>query len=231
MHRWIFDLRHPRPHAIGYDYSIGAVHGDDTPLLPLGPLLEPGRYDVALNVDGETQHATFNVLKDPRMAADADALHEATTFAIDIDAELDAAFLANGEMVAVREQIEALEKQDAFAHGADLRRQADRLLAAMRVLVDGDKRASPSIATLSGRLTPIATDVTASDRAPTAAQRTLFAQTSAPLHDALQRWHALRDGDLQRLDRQLAAAGLAPVVLPGIDGIRLPGAGEARDRP
>src|SRR5204863_7801326 len=40
-HRFVWDLRYPRPRAPQYEYSIAAVHGLDTTLLPAGPLAPP----------------------------------------------------------------------------------------------------------------------------------------------------------------------------------------------
>ena len=40
----------PRPEAIAYSYSIGAIMGRDTPITPEGPMAVPGDYQVVLKV-------------------------------------------------------------------------------------------------------------------------------------------------------------------------------------
>ena len=52
-HRFVWNLRWPRPKAVEYSYSIAAVLGEDTPLAPEGAMALPGDYDVALIVELE----------------------------------------------------------------------------------------------------------------------------------------------------------------------------------
>ena len=52
MHRFVWDLRYPRPNALRYNYSIAAVWTVGTPVIPLGPLVMPGKYKVVLTVNG-----------------------------------------------------------------------------------------------------------------------------------------------------------------------------------
>ena len=56
-HRWVWDLRRPRPKAVSYNYSIAAIWGLDTPLDPRGQFVEPGRYTAVLTADGRQQTA------------------------------------------------------------------------------------------------------------------------------------------------------------------------------
>lgn len=51
-HRLVWNLRHARPKAVEYKYSIAASWTDGTPVLPDGPLALPGEYRVSLLVDG-----------------------------------------------------------------------------------------------------------------------------------------------------------------------------------
>src|SRR5439155_1044512 len=45
-HRFVWDLRGPRPKAEEYEYSIAAISGEDTPAEPEGVLVPPGIYSV-----------------------------------------------------------------------------------------------------------------------------------------------------------------------------------------
>jgi hypothetical protein len=65
MHRFVWDLRYPRPGAVQRDFPISAiVH--DTPLEPLGVLAVPGVYTVTLTVDGKTFTQPITLKMDPR---------------------------------------------------------------------------------------------------------------------------------------------------------------------
>lgn len=77
MHRWVWDLRMPRPVSLRYEYPISAVPGR-TPLVPQGPLVLPGTYTVRLTADGQTETQPLTVKMDPRIhtsAADLEKLH------------------------------------------------------------------------------------------------------------------------------------------------------------
>lgn len=66
--RFVWDLRGPRPLAPEYEYSIAAVPDEDTPLLPQGCMVLPGRYKVRLNVNGKATEQPLEVKQDPRSA-------------------------------------------------------------------------------------------------------------------------------------------------------------------
>jgi photosystem II stability/assembly factor-like uncharacterized protein len=73
-HRFVWDLRYPRPKSERYDYMISAVAGEDTPLEPRGPLALPGRYTVRLTVDGAVHEQPFVLEMDPRVKVESEAL-------------------------------------------------------------------------------------------------------------------------------------------------------------
>jgi photosystem II stability/assembly factor-like uncharacterized protein len=72
MHRFAWDLREAAP-AADQDLPISAVP-HDTPRVPQGPLVVPGRYLVSLNVDGHVMESTVEVVMDPRVVFSNEAL-------------------------------------------------------------------------------------------------------------------------------------------------------------
>src|SRR5262249_34245469 len=64
--RFFWDLRYARPRTQEYEYSIAAVPGQPTLLLPAGPYVLPGRYELRLTVDSLTLRQTLTVVQDPR---------------------------------------------------------------------------------------------------------------------------------------------------------------------
>ncbi|MGN6520518.1 MAG: hypothetical protein ACTHK2_13935, partial [Dokdonella sp.] len=230
MHRFTWDLRTARPHAISYDYSIAAVHGRDTALTPQGVLVPPGTYDVALIVDGATLHAPLEVKADPRNPASAASLDASLAFARELAGSLERAYLAYGELQALRAQLDAARKGDGALAG-DARKPIDALYHATTPLVSGAGADKPGIATVSGVLSSVYTDVEGADRAPTAAQRAVQADYDARLAALLQRWQALRDGDVKKVDAQLVAMGKPAIRWPALEEVRLEGEGEAKDLP
>jgi len=73
-HRFVWDLRHPRPKSERYDYMISAVAGENTPVEPRGPLALPGRYTVRLTVDGAVHEQPLVLTMDPRVQVAPEAL-------------------------------------------------------------------------------------------------------------------------------------------------------------
>jgi hypothetical protein len=73
-------------------------------------------------------------------------------------------------------------------------------------------RGEDNLAAIAAVLTPLATDLEGADRAPNAPQREAFDLYRKRLDAALAKWQALLNGEIRDLDRQVRAAGLAPVV-------------------
>ncbi len=67
MHRFVWDLRDPAPRSLQQDLPISAVV-HDTPRVPEGPLVVPGRYTVRLEVDGRVLVRPLRVAMDPRVS-------------------------------------------------------------------------------------------------------------------------------------------------------------------
>ncbi len=78
--RFVWNLRLPRPKAPDYDFSIAAVPGVDTPVLPQGLIAPPGRYEVRLTVDGRTVSQPLDVVMDPRVSVAPAALEAQGAF-------------------------------------------------------------------------------------------------------------------------------------------------------
>ena len=75
MHRFVWNLREPPPRAVNEDLPISAVP-HDTPRVPEGPLVVPGRYEVRLEVDGRTLEQPLVVAMDPRVTISRHTLEE-----------------------------------------------------------------------------------------------------------------------------------------------------------
>jgi photosystem II stability/assembly factor-like uncharacterized protein len=74
-HRFVWDLREAPPRSLQPDLPISAVP-HDTPRVPEGVLVVPGRYTVRLDVDGRTIDRPLTVRIDPRVAISRAALEQ-----------------------------------------------------------------------------------------------------------------------------------------------------------
>lgn len=216
MHRFVWDLRWPRPRALKYEYSIAAVFGLDTPLTPQGPYALPGRYVVVLKDDQRSVSAPLTVVLDPRVSADEVALRDALDFSQAVGQRLEQAYAAATERQALRQQLATLDArlENDAAH-ADLRREVQALNAALAGKPEtAESDETPDLAAIGDALAALETDLESADGAPTAGQRALLADYGGKLDARLAEWRKLRDTELPRLDARLRAAGLPPVTIP-----------------
>ncbi|PYO62216.1 MAG: hypothetical protein DMD28_06835 [Gemmatimonadetes bacterium] len=171
MHRFVWDLRYPRPAALKYEYSIAAVWQRGAPLDPQGPLALPGRYSVTLTVDGKDYTQPLTVRLDPRVHATAAALGQQLALAQAVDSALALAVATHAQIGRVLEQ----KKESAPAAFRD----------SLTALADGG---DSSFAGLAGVFANLATAVQSADGAPTQGERAVFAAYRRKLDRALVRW-------------------------------------------
>ena len=221
-HRFVWDLRYPRPRAIRYDYSISASYAEGAPLVPGGALALPGEYRVTLVADGRRLDAPLRILADPRLAVTPDSLAAGVGFSRALSHTLGRAVRGYDEIGAVRAALAARRKAVA-PPGPVLAARLAALDALVAALVTGDNEAAPNLAAAGDVLAHLASDVDNSDRAPTAAQREVAARSTGRVDTALDHWQQLKSGELATVNRLLVAARLAP--------LRVPPAGELRRAP
>jgi hypothetical protein len=75
MHRFVWDLHESPPASDAVDLPISANY-ENTPRVPQGALVVPGRYTVRLDVDGHTSSAPLEIAMDPRVTISRYALEE-----------------------------------------------------------------------------------------------------------------------------------------------------------
>lgn len=218
-HRLIWNLRRPRPRAAEYTYTIAAVWGRDTPILPEGAWVVPGDYTVVLKADGREQRAPLHVAPDPRVTAAAYAASAA--FSTALAPAMETAWRGEGETTAVRD---ALEKRAPALKDVALAADVRAFVASLA------PKPRAGFAASSGRLAALETAAEGSDTAPTAAMNAVFLETRATLDSDWTRWRARAD-DLATLNARLVKAGVAPVTIPKTADLRIRAAEVGEDLP
>jgi hypothetical protein len=175
MHRFVWDLRYPRPSALGYSYSIAAVWREGTPVSPDGPLVLPGVYSVTLEVDGKKLSQPLTVKLDPRVKVSEESLHKQLELSRALVSEL-------GRAVAAHNMIENVlkEKKDAIS------------ASVVDSLTSLSKGGNPNLGTVAGALSELIGAVQGADAAPTSGQREAFSEYRRQLNTLLERWKAIR---------------------------------------
>jgi hypothetical protein len=153
-HRFLWDLRYPRPKAARYEYSISSVWSEGAPLEPEGALALPGQYSVRLSVDGQSLTQPLTLRLDPRVRVAPEAITQ------QFEAALRASSLLDRSSAAL-EEIREFRKRLLVAG----RRPATTLLAKQAAeLEEGEG----GLARLNERLAAVLRTIDGSDGAPTA---------------------------------------------------------------
>ncbi len=177
MHRFVWNLRYPHPHALSYAYSIEGVWHKGTPVDPRGPLMLPGRYSVTLTVNGKSLTRPLQVKLDPRVHVGSGSLRQQLALALAVDSTLDRATAAH----------EAIAKVLKERKGSLASAQLDSLKA----IADGG---SPSLASVNGVLASLATAVVAADAPPTQGEQGVLKAYRKELDGLVSRWKKVEAG-------------------------------------
>ncbi len=174
MHRFVWDLRYPRPAALQYHYSIAAIWTDGTPLQPEGPLVLPGRYTVTLRVNGKEYTRPLIIKLDPRVHVSEDDLVKQLKLAQQINVLLN-------KSVAVYKDINSMlvkEKENL----------SDAMADSLSTL---SNTGHPNLSSAIGALTGLVTSVQRADAAPVQGQTEVFSYYKKQIDGLIGRWHRL----------------------------------------
>jgi photosystem II stability/assembly factor-like uncharacterized protein len=218
MHRFIWDLRTAPPKSVFHNYPIAAIP-HDTPRVPQGAFVLPGRYTARLTVEGRIYTQSFEVRMDPRVTTSAAGLANQSALASKIAAAMDGSYDALRAARALAANLGGLKGNPrAAAAAASINALEEKLLA-----ITGRGAGMPSYSgnsgetNLSGVNVELATlliggaqngGVEAADVTPTAAQRQAFDELNTQLERLLASWKDIQSSDLPRLNRQLQQAGV-----------------------
>jgi len=208
-HRFLWDMRSPRPKADHYEYTIAAVYGEGTGVQPEGPLALPGQYTVRLTVDRRSLTQPLSLKMDPRVKTPEVELRQQSELAVKIAQAMNRDFAALEQVRGVQAKLKDLEAQ---AKGGALSDEIAALEAAIAALEEGSKgTGAEGFVKLSSRLGTLLNVVEGADAAPTAQAGAAFQDIEKALAEALSRWTEIRSRHLPALDEELRAAGIEPL--------------------
>src|SRR6266545_173892 len=201
-HRFLWDLRGPRPKAEQYEYSIAAVYGENTPADPEGVLVPPGSYTVRLTVEGTSSMQPLSVRADPRGTASAGDFSRQFELATRTAEDMDRAADALGGIRALRKRIDAARKSPGTGNSAKAFADIDAKAAAFEATAARRQgsETEDSLARLSARLSSLFSAVESGDAQPTAQAAALSEELRRALEKRLADWNALK--------REAAGSGL-----------------------
>jgi photosystem II stability/assembly factor-like uncharacterized protein len=230
-HRFIWNLRYPRPKAAHYDYSISAVFNMDTPITPEGSLVSPGTYKVRLLVDGMESVSDLRVIADPRVSLDEKSLGQALTFAREIEKALYRDYVGYGELETVERIVQKEMEQQAPAHVTTMSSTFAAFQNTTKPLLASEGEDAENLGAIGELLSGLLTDVEGSDRSPTRKQLDLLSTTNERLDRALADWQQIKSRELVRFNEALGKVGRPAIAIPAPDLITLDEPVESIDRP
>ena len=216
MHRWIWNLRYPRPKTLESDYPISAIP-HDTPVGPLGPAAVPGEYTVRLTVDGTAQTQKLKVRMDPRVEATPTDLRAMFAAQQRTATALTANYDALQQLRALRKQLHSLKDSAPEA----VRPTAVQLEEKLALIESGTASKPPApgvsatrgLAALHSWLSLIYGTFDSADAAPTLQALAMLGELEQASGRQLNEFKQLRDGPLVELNQQLRKAGSTEISL------------------
>ncbi|HEY3519783.1 MAG TPA: hypothetical protein VGK80_01940, partial [Rhodanobacteraceae bacterium] len=218
LHRFVWNLRHARPRAASYDYSIAAVFGEDTPTSPQGAFVLPGQYTVVLKANGHEQRQPLTVKMDPRVHTSEADLQAALAFSQEVGDALDKAYVGYAQQKAVAKQLGTLS--DQLGDKSANKSLHDEISALQTKLQPSQKETldqASDFTAISGQLAALESDAESADTAPTPAQQQVLASASDRLEAAWRQWRTLQSGELAKLNADLKSVGMKRVNIPPKD--------------
>ena len=213
LNRFVWDLRYERPQATRYGYTIGAAYGEDAILVPEGPLVSPGTYQVKLTVAGRSYTAPIEVKMDPRVKIAPLALNQQVALEKEIVAAMNQSFAAVQQLTELRAQLKAL--LNAGTADAAITEAAGAFDKKVAELLAVETQYPPvgivSVAALNGSLGSLLLLVEGADTAPTAQASETFATYKRLLDQQLVKWEQLKGKDLAALNELLRQRQLPPI--------------------
>jgi len=179
-----------------------------------GPMVVPGKYAVALTVDGKTETQAFEILRDPRVRTKLADLKAQFVFLKEILERLGAVNATINAVDAVRAQMAILLQRAAGKDAllAEAKAVAAEIDAIRGLLIDVHYSGAQLWGSgLHEKFNALFDTVDSGDFAPARQTREVFAALSGQLDGLTARWRKVEETRLPSLARSMADAGLPAI--------------------
>ncbi len=197
MNRFVWNLRYDDPVQIPGAFYEG--------LAPRGPITLPGHYTVKLAVAGQTQTASLDLVRDPRVKGPDDGMRGKFALSVEAWHDLDALHRAVNDIRAAKAEVASLHKKfDGKQGNAALLAEGDALVAKvepiegtlMQVKLTGSEGNLNYPDMLNEQIYAFAGGLEDADTAPTKQEVDTYAGLHAQLEAQLTAWDAVKKGEL-----------------------------------
>lgn len=211
MNRFVWDLRYPDPARVPGAVTWGSARG---------PKVVPGTYQVRLTVGGRTLVRSFEVRKDPRVAATQEELQEQFDLLMQIRAAIHEVHTAVNQLRDVKRQLEELSKRlSDHARGralADSARALQQRLARIEEELLQTRNEAPQDPLnfppkLNNQLITLYGVVASADARPTAAARARWEELKAQVARHLGELRQIMERDVADVNARVRDLGISPI--------------------
>jgi hypothetical protein len=218
MQRFVWDLRYPNPPSDSYDLPISAIY-EDTPYVPQGPLVMPGKYTLRLTVNGRTYTQPLAVRMDPRVTTPTTGLLQQFTLSMQAYEGINAASTMNDEVRRISTQLASVRNRGPVS--ADVQ-TIEQKIAQLTGTAGGRRGAAPAgaaptpvselpLGRLAGSFTSMLDLMQEPDAAPTTQAIRDLAALNAALARAQRTWTEIKTKDITALNEKLRQANLKTI--------------------
>jgi photosystem II stability/assembly factor-like uncharacterized protein len=211
LHRFLWDMHLAPVPGIKTGYPIAAVPHNTLPS-PSSPWAQPGNYTVVLTANGHSYTQPLTVRMDPRVKTPASALAEQFTASKQMYDDARTLSKSAHEADALREQLEALQKQSAAAAaGIDAFRQKLDATASAPATFPPAPGIPETLEGVRGAALRLMSMMQGADEAPTQPMLATAAEIHGMVPKALQKWHDFVQQDLPKFNETLKRNNLQPL--------------------
>ena len=208
MNRFVWNLRYDDPAQIPGAFYAG--------LAPRGPIALPGHYTVKLTIDGQSQTAPIELVRDPRVKGPDDGLRQKFALSVETWRDLDRLHRAVNDIRAAKAEVASLHKKlDGKQGNAALLAEGDALVAKvepiegtlMQVKLTGSEGNLNYPDMLNEQIYAFAGGLEDADTSPTKQEVDTYAALHAQLEAQLAAWDAVKKGELAAFEAHEKQSG------------------------
>jgi hypothetical protein len=207
MHRFLWDLK--------WNSSGSALEDEESEQRPSAPKVPPGKYQVRLTVDGQSETQPLEIIMDPRSPATQQILAQQFQLAKQIFIETTDARRALAEIGSIQKQIvDVIEKPQA--QNAEYKSALGEAQADLAEILTGKKeteeRGSGLRDAYRNSLSALRV-VEGGDRSVPAQATALYEEASRQMRACLREWAEFKQTQLPKLNQQLQRANLSTIAI------------------
>jgi hypothetical protein len=219
MQRFVWDMHYAPPEGSRAEFPIAAID-HDTPRLPLGPWVLPGKYTLRLTVGGHSFMQPLKIKMDPRVKTPPAGLKQQFTLSMQAYEGVNLIHGIQAHIASMKKQVQDLLGRAGQGATADALTSFNQEIVSIEGGGGGRRfmrrvggAAAPTFSRLSGEMEGLMDLFQGADAAPTTQGVAAMQAANKNLTELMERWNTIEKKHLRKLNEQVRKAGLPEIVL------------------